>query len=31
MSQPKVWFITGTARGIGVKIVAGALAAGERV
>ena len=31
MSQGKVWFITGAARGIGVEIVGAALSAGDRV
>ena len=31
MSQPKVWFITGSTRGIGAEIVTAALAAGDHV
>ncbi|HWK51432.1 MAG TPA: oxidoreductase [Steroidobacter sp.] len=31
MSQPKVWFITGAARGIGAEIVKAALEAGDHV
>lgn len=31
MSQPKVWFVTGSTRGIGAEIVRAALAAGEYV
>lgn len=31
MSNPKVWFITGATRGLGVQIAKAALRAGHRV